>query len=101
MEIDLEMDLSTTQMGTGGTMEISPILHRLQGKTSHKKLLAANQEVINLSTLPSAALTTYLPTVLHLTNTSSHKAIIRHHPMWFASPQAATPIKNYQILSAR
>ena len=100
MEIDLEMDISTTQMGTGGTMGIFPILHRLQGETSHKINLAANQEVIKLSTLPSAALTTYLRLVLHLTNKNSHIAIIKHHLMWFASPQAATPLRNYQI-SAR
>ena len=30
METDLEMDLSTIRMGTGGTMETFLVLHRLQ-----------------------------------------------------------------------
>ena len=39
MEIDVEMNLSTTRMGTSETMEVSPVLHRFQGETSHKKML--------------------------------------------------------------
>ena len=30
------MDHSTVTVGTGGTMAISPVLYRLQGKTFHK-----------------------------------------------------------------
>ena len=60
-EIDLEMDLSTTRMGTDGTMEKSLVLHRLREETSHKITLIANQEVINLTTLRSAELPDYRP----------------------------------------
>ena len=35
MEIDFELDLSTNPMGTGGTMEIFLVLHRLKEETSH------------------------------------------------------------------
>ena len=95
MEIDPEMDLSTTRMGTGGTMEISPILHRLQGETSHKIFHTANREMINLTTLHSADLTINSRLVLHLTN----KTIIRYYLMWFASPQLTIPLMNYQIFA--
>ena len=57
MEIDLEMDLSTTRMGTGETIEIFPVLHRLKRETSHKIIPIANQKVISLTTLLSAYLT--------------------------------------------
>ena len=57
MEIDLKMDLSTTRMGTGETMEIFPVLHRLKRETSHKKIPIANKEVIIQTTLLSADLT--------------------------------------------
>ena len=60
MESDLEMDLSTTRMETGKTMEIFLVLHRLKEETSHKITPIANQEVINLTTLRSADLTTDL-----------------------------------------
>ena len=36
MEIDLEMDLSTTRMGTDETMDIFLIPHRTKGEISHK-----------------------------------------------------------------
>ena len=57
MEIDLEMDLSTTRMGTRKTVEIFAVLHRLKGDIFHKINHTADQEVKNLSILPSAELT--------------------------------------------
>ena len=42
---------------------------------------------------------TDLQLVFHLTNTSSHKAIIRHHLMSFASPPLTIPLMNYQIFA--
>ena len=81
MEFDLEMYLSTIRMELGETMEGFLVLHRLQGETSHKIIHTANQEVINLTFLPSADLTTELRVVLPLTNKRSHRAIIRLHLM--------------------
>ena len=98
-DIDLEMDLSTTRMGTGETMEIFLVLHRFKEATSYKTTPIANQEVINLTTLLSADLTTDLRLVLHLTNTSSRKAIIRHHLMSFASPPLTMLLMNNQIFA--
>ena len=66
-------------MGTGETMESFLVLHRLKEETSHKITPIANQEVANLTTRFSADLITNLRLVLHLTNTNSHKAMIRHH----------------------
>ena len=57
MEIDLEMDLSTTRMGTCEKVENFPVLHRLKGDIFHKIFHIANQEVKNLTILPSAELT--------------------------------------------
>ena len=91
MEIDLEMDLLTNRMGTGETMEIFPVPHRLKGETSHRITLIANQEVINLTTLRSAHLTIDLRLVLRPLNKKFRKTIIRHHLMWFASPQPMIP----------
>ena len=99
-EIDLEMDLSTTRTGTGETMETFLVLRRLKKETSRKKTPIANQQVINLTTLISTYLTTDLRLVFQLTNTSSHRAIIRHHLMSFASPPLTITLMNYQI-SAR
>ena len=99
MEIGPEVDLSTIRMGTGETMGTSLVLHRLKGETSDKIIPIANQEVISLATLLSADLTINLRPVLHITNKSSHKAIMRHHLMWFASPKLTMPIKNYQIFA--
>ena len=99
-EIDLGMDLSTTRMGTGETMEIFLVLHRLKEETSHKLTPIANQEVISLITLRSADLITDLRLVLHPMNKSFRTTKIRHHLMWFASPQPMIPLTNYRI-SAR
>ena len=73
MEIDLELDLSIIRMGTGETMENFVVLHRPRGETSHEKICTANQEVINLTILPSPDLTIDLRLVLHLTNNIFHK----------------------------
>ena len=98
-EIDLELNLSTTRMGTGETMEIFLVLHRLKEETSHKITLIANQEVINLTTLRSADLTIDLRPVSRPMNKNFRKTIIRHHLMWFASPQLLIPLKNYRIFA--
>ena len=57
MVIDLEMDLPTTRLRTGETMGILLVL-QLKEETSHKTTPIANQEVINLTTLRSADMTT-------------------------------------------
>ena len=95
----MEMQLSTIRMKTGETVETFLVLHRLQGDTSPKIFHTTNQELINLTTLPSTDLTTNLRLVLHLTNKRSHKAVIRHHLMWFASPQPTIPLMNHQIFA--
>ena len=83
MEIDLELKLSTNRMGTGETMEIFLILHRLKGEAFHKTIPVANREVISLTTLLSADLTTDLRLVLRPMNKRLRKTIIRLHLMWF------------------
>ena len=101
MEIDLEMNLSTTRMGTGETMKIFLVLHRLKEETSHKITLIANQEMINLTSLRSADLTIDLRLVLCPTNKSFLRTIIRHHLMWFASPQPMIPLTNVGSLPVK
>ena len=87
MEIDLEMDLLTTRMGTGETMKNFFVPHRLKEETFHKKTPIADHEVINLTTLRSADLTIDLRLALRPMNRNFRRTIIRHHLMWFASPQ--------------
>ena len=99
METDLEMNLSTIRLKTGKTMEIFLVLHRPKGETSHKIFPIANQEVINLTSLLSADLTTDLRLVLHLTNRNSHEAIIRHYLMLFASPPMIIPLMIYRTFA--
>ena len=94
MEIDLEMNLSTTRMGTGETMEVFLVLHRLKEETSHKRTPVANQELINLTSLHSADLKIDLRLVLSPMNKSFRRTIIRYHLMWFASPQPMIPLTN-------
>ena len=53
MEIDLEMSLLPTLMGTGKTILVP---HQLKEETPHKITPIANQEAINLTTLRSAYL---------------------------------------------
>ena len=91
METDLDMNLSTTRMGTGGTMGTFLVLHQIQEETSHKTIPIANQEMNNLTTLRSAGLTIDLPQTLHPMNRNFHRTIIRLHLMWFASPQPMMP----------
>ena len=99
MEIDLEMDLSIFRMATGATVENFLVLRRLKEETSHKITPIASQEVINITTQLSVDPTTDLQLVFQLTNTSSYKAIIRHHLMSFASPPLTIPLRIYQIFA--
>ena len=57
METDPDMNLSTTRMGTGGTMGTFLVLHQIQEETSHKTIPIANQEMNNLTISHSADLT--------------------------------------------
>ena len=91
METVPEMNLSTIRMGTGGTMETFLVLHRLQGETSQKIIPIAHQEVINLTTLRSTDLTIDLRLTLRPMNRNFRRTIIRHHLMWFVSPQPMIP----------
>ena len=81
MEIDPDMNLSTTRMGTGGTMETFPVLHQIQEETAHKTIPIAHQEMNNLTTLRSAGLTIDLQQTLHPMNRNFRRTIIRHHLM--------------------
>ena len=58
MEIDLEMHLSTIRMETGETREFFLVLQRRNGKTFHKLFRTTGQELMNLTIMPSADLTT-------------------------------------------
>ena len=91
METDPDMNLSTTKMGTGDTMEIFLVLHQIQEEISHKIIPIANQEMINLTTLLSAGLTIDLQQTLLPMNRIFRRTIIRHHLMWFVSPQPMMP----------
>ena len=91
METDPDMNLSTTRMGTGGTMVTSLVLHQIQEETSHKTIPIAHQEMNNLTTLRSAGLTIDLQQTLHPMNRNFRRAIIRLHLMWFASPPPMMP----------
>ena len=91
METDPDMNLSTTRMGTGGTMETFLVLHQIQEKTSHKTIPIARQEMNNLTTLRSAGLTIDLPQTLHPMNRNFRRTIIRHHRMWFVLLQPMIP----------
>ena len=68
METDLGTNISTDKMEIGETMEIFPVLRRLQGENSHKINHTANQEVINPTSLPSSDLTIDLRPGLHPMN---------------------------------
>ena len=87
MEIDPEMDLSTTRMGTGEQMETFLVHHRLKQKTCHKITPIASQEVINLTILRSVGLAIDLRLVLHPMNKKFRRTKIKHHLLWFASPR--------------
>ena len=91
METDPDMNLPTTRLGTGGTMEIFLVLHQIQVKTSHKTIPIVNQEMNNLTTLRSADLTIDLQQTLHPMNRNFRRTIIRHHLMWFVSPEPMIP----------
>ena len=91
MEIDLEMDLSITRMGTGDQMETFLVHHRLKEETSHRITPIANHEMINLITLCSVDLTIDQRLVLHPVNKNFRRTTIRHHLVWFASPRPMLP----------
>ena len=91
METDPDMNLSTTRMGTGGTMGTFLVLHQIQEETSHKTIPIAHQEMNSLTALRSADLTIDLQQTLHPMNRNFRRAIIRLHLMWFASPQPMMP----------
>ena len=98
MEVDFEIHLSTIRLGTGETMENFFVLHRLKGENSHKIIPTASQELINLTTLPSY-LTTDLRLVLRPTNKCFRETIIKHHLIWFPSPQPTIPLTNCRIFA--
>ena len=83
METDPDMNLSTTRMGTGGTMGTFLVLHQIQEETSRKTIPIANQEMNNLTISHSADLTLDLQQTLHPMNRNFRKTIIRHLLMWF------------------
>ena len=98
MEIDLEVDLSTTRIKTGETTEFFPVLHRLRGEIYPKTISIANQ-VISLTTMLSAELTIDLRPLLRPKNESFRKTKIKHHLMWFASPQPTILLTNCWIFA--
>ena len=91
MGIDPEMDPSKIRMETGGLMETFLVLHQIQEETSHKTTPIANQKMINLTTLCSADLTIDLQQTLRPMNRNFRRTILRHHLMWFVSPQPTIP----------
>ena len=99
MGINLEIDLSTTRMGTGETMQVFAVLDRFKEETFRKITPIANKELISLTALRSADLTMNLRLVLHRMNKSFRRTIIRHHLMWFASPQPTIPLTNCRIFA--
>ena len=99
MEIDLEMDLSTTRTGTGEQMETFLVHHRLKEEISHTITPIASQEVIKLTILRSVNLTIDLRLVLHPMNKNFYRTINIHHLMWFASPRPMIPLTNYWIFA--
>ena len=91
METDPDINLSTTRMGTGGALGTFLVLHQIQEETSYKTIPIAHQEMSNLTTSHSADLTIDLQQTLHPMNRNFHRTIIRHHLMWFVSPQPMIP----------
>ena len=91
METDPDMNLSTTRMGTGGTMGTFLVLHQIQEETSHKTIPIAHHEMNNLTTSHSADLTIDLQQTLHPMNRNFRRTIIRHHLMWFVLLQSMIP----------
>ena len=77
METDVEMDLLTTRMGSGETMEIFLVLHRPKGETSQKKAYTTSLELINPIILLSTDLTINPRLALHLMNKNFQKTITR------------------------
>ena len=90
IETDPDMNLSTTRMGTGGTMGTFLVLHEIQEETSHKIIPIVHQEMNNLTTLRSAGLTIDLQQTLHPMNRNFRRTTIGHL-IWFVSPQPMIP----------
>ena len=90
METGPYTNLSTTRMGTGELMEIFLALHQIQEETFRKTTIA-NREIINLTTPRSVDLITDLRQILRPMNRNFRRTIIRHHLMWFVSPQPMMP----------
>ena len=99
MEIYLEIDLLTSRVGTGETIETFFLPHRLKEDTSHKITPIANQEMINLTTLRSADLTIDQRLALRPMNKNFRRAKVRHHLIRFVSPQPMIPLTNYRIFA--
>ena len=99
METDPDMNLSTTRVGTGGTMETFLVLHQIQEETSHRTIPIAHQELNNLTTLRPADLAIDLQQTLHPMNRTFRRTIIRQYLMWFVSPQPMIPQTNYRIFA--
>ena len=94
MKVGPEMDFSAIRMETDETTKNFFFLNRLKGETSHKRLNAANQEVINLTFLLPADLTISISPFSHTTNKSLQKTITRRHLISFVSPQTTIPSTN-------
>ena len=99
MELDLEMDLSITRMGTGDQMQTFLVHHRLKEETFHRITPIANQEVINLITLRSVDLTIDQRLVLRPTNKNFRRTIIKHHLMWSVSQQQMIRLTKYRTFA--
>ena len=99
METNLEMDLLAIRMETGETVEDFAVLLWLKGEIFREIIHTVNQEVINLTILPSAGLTIDLWVVLRFTNKSFLQTIIRLHLIWFVLRQLTTPLTNYQTFA--
>ena len=99
MGINLETDLLTTRRGTGETKEVFAVLDRFKEENFRKLTPIANKEVISLTALRSADLTINQRLVLRRMNKSFRRTIMRHHLMWFASPQSMIPLTNCRIFA--
>ena len=77
------MNLSTSRIETGETMEDFLVPHQSKGEAFDKIIHNLNQEVIKLTVLPSADLTIDLWVILRPTDKNFQKTITRDDLMWF------------------
>ena len=89
-------NISNGSWRNNGIFSRSPSAQR---RNFSQKTPIANQEVIKLTTLPSADLMIDLRLVLRPMNKSFRSTIVRHHLVWFASPQPMIPITNCRIFA--